>query len=733
MSRLQKLKNNPRGRDLLNAFKSSEDRLKWIVREFSGMKYDDTDAPWKKLLLNYEQDIRILSMHRDDALRRQGCSVLLYSLNEDSRRQLWDMFSDSCAAIRILMLERFQSADRHRLYNTLFRIYLNDPVRTVRTAAYRRIKKDFSDLYSINPDALNFEEKVHCLELLNTRSSHDHNIALEMMKDSRKAVVLSAALYLEKAGSLDKLLRKSTLRDREDLERRIRLLQKAADHQVLSFLEKKENLQKRGALFTALSLYESGCTSPLFSWTMEQIFSLPGNSPVNIEMRERALQTVCSRKDPETLFLIRDLLKDGRSSILPYLLEHLPVEGGLIYYPELKNHLQNKDFPFTNSLIKAFSTLPPALCLSELNQIVRSDALDMAVRGRALIILSRFCEDSCILFILENLHLLNTKEMKILSESVRQWNRESLNAEISILFAQYDASLHQRVIALLAASGNRDFIDEIEEKLLSPQAASRTAALKALMELNHTASLMKMKGLLYDPEPSVRAVCASVLIDWDKEDCFQEIESTLQNTEELEEIHKVILDAVKQSSNVRLIPITARLYREGGMLNDYITETLKDKSSFEDIRVLLPLYEKAGAFSRTCLQNLIRLMKEKGESVLLSMLSQDMFSHAVRDILKATGFTDRMIAQSSSPLYRKRKSAVEALCLIATEEACRALLTSARDISSTIRALSLQALIRAEEKEGMISRFSNHENRKIRRLAAWAASRKEKAGIPVKD
>lgn len=728
MPRLTALKNNSKGIETLRKMIGGSSPHHWMTETLMSMDSNEKDLPWKRLLLAYEEDVLILAMHKDSNLRYHGCSILIYSKNENCRRHLWEMFRDSERAVRILMIRKFQSEDRHRLYNTLFKIYLNDPVPEVRESAFTRITKDFSDLYSINPTALSMEEKIHCLELLNIKSSHDHDLALQLLTDPQPGVVLAAGLYLEKTGTLDSLIQKARLKDHEDIDRRIRLLQTVADHQLISFLEKKENLNNAGSLFTALSLYESGTHSNLFAWTLEQIFNLNDSKAVYLEMKHRALQCLTRQKDPDSLFLIRELLKSQKSEIHSYLLEHLPGEGGIIYYPVLKGFIQDINFPNIDSLYKAFKSIPVNLCLSDLYSLTRNVELNIEIRRRALIILSSFCEYSCTLFMLENLDLLKKDEMKDLAESVLSWNRKAFDRDVSLIFSQPDAALHQSLMELLASAADINYIPEIEEKLLSPQAITRITALHSLQELNSIGSIEKMKGLFYDSEISVKAHTAAVFIDWDKEECFNEIQLLLKDNLELPEIHDIILKAAEKSDNRKLIPIIAGLFSKDGIPEDQLINTLKIKKSSEDIRILTTLYGDSDEYTKECLQFLFKSMGEVAEQILLSLLSDDVSSSDIKEILEKTGFVERMIGNLKSPFPGKRREAADALCRISTQNACRGLLSAARDISLDIRKMALKALFQAQEDKGMLSLLKEDPDKKIKRLAQWTVSKIEKAG-----
>ncbi|MDC7241630.1 MAG: HEAT repeat domain-containing protein, partial [Spirochaetales bacterium] len=563
MPRLTSLKNNDKGRAELQSMRGDRDPVSWLSEVLGALAFQEKDAPWKKLLLiSMEDDLRSLAGSRNPLLRLHACASLIHSDNEKILRILWDLFKDSSREIRIFLAGKMASSDRHRIYNTLFRLYLNDPVLDVRKAAYGRIKKDFSDLYTVQPAALSVSEKIHCLELLETSSSHDHNLALEFMKDPQPGVVLSASLYLEKSGTLDSMIKKARLRDMDDLERRAEVLKRAADHSIVSFLQKKENLDNPGSLYLALTIFEEGTGSRLFAWTLEKIFALGESKRFFIEMKQRALRCLSDRRDPDTLLLIRDLLKTdkNRGIIVPWLLENLPSEGSPVYYPVLKEFLLNREFPYWDSLVKAFKRITLCTCLSDFFTLVMDTSLNMEIRRRALVLLAGYREYSSTLFLMEHLDLMTGEDMKALAPSVQEWNKEVFTSNVVRIFKEPDARLHQGLMELLSASGNREFISQIEEGLQSPVAGTRISALHALRQLDSRDSTDMMKGLFYDGQPGVQAECAAVFIDWNREECFDEVHRLLKDGFEENSLHKIILNGAAESDNYKLLPLLTALF-----------------------------------------------------------------------------------------------------------------------------------------------------------------------------
>lgn len=164
--------------------------------------------------------------------------VMLHDNDDLSRRALRDALSDAHPLVRSTVVKEFQPEDVEWFYNSLRRLYLDDPVLEVRSAAKDRLLKEFSEIYSIDASNLSDVQAFHVLELLADESKQDEDLSLRFAESKNLELRLLAVRHLQKIGTLDRLYAEADLGDRKDLERTEKLLTDAAEVSVTGFLSK---------------------------------------------------------------------------------------------------------------------------------------------------------------------------------------------------------------------------------------------------------------------------------------------------------------------------------------------------------------------------------------------------------------------------------------------------------------------------------------------------------------
>jgi len=597
------------------------------------------------------------------------------------------------------------------------------------------IRKDFADLYSLSPDHLENEEKVHCLELLDTHSAHDHSLALRFLEDSTPGIALAASLYLEKTGTLDRMMKESTESDIDDLKRKLKILKTASDHQITSFLDKRENFKHHGSFYIAVKILNSGIPCSQFSWIIQNILSFDDKTAFSEDLKKGALTCLLRRKDTESFALIKETLDDQktREDHRTILLENLPSAGAGQFYPVLNKFLRDTGFSQFQRLLSAFRKIPLSLCLSDLYTLVRNTGEDREIRKRAILLLSQYKEFSSTLFLIENLFLLNIDEMSNLGTEVFLNNKEHFLYAAGRIFEECDSSLHQKLMHLCSLTGIRDFLPVIEEKLTDSDPESRIRAVWSLRTLNAVESLPALRLLLHDPVQKVRAQTAGALIDWNKSETFQDMIMILNDGHESFSVQESIIDSLGVSGNPKSIEILVSLLESNPVLNEQILASLLHKKSESDIEIIIKLYDSAVPAVKSLLNELFKEMGESVESVLMELLNKTGDLHTSRNIssvLDSTGYVESLIGVLKSASAAKRLDAAEKLSMIGTVKASRGLLYAARDINKNIRILSLKALVRIQQNTEVLTLLENDPDKKVRRYAAWAKERIKAEQLP---
>ena len=686
-------------------------------------------STWKSELRIRRKDELIAFLDDSEALKRLGAiSILIDWEDPVVRGRLWAMFKDSDRNCRSLIIRRFHSSsDRHLLYNSLFEAYISDPVPSIRQSAHLRLRSEFNDLFKVVPKLLSPEQKIHCLELLDPHSSQDHNLALEMLEDERPGIVLAAALFLERTGVLDRLMRDCRRSDNKDFQRRLAILKQASDHQVGAFLAKRKNLKSADSRLLALELFSSGAESPLFIPIVSRLLKDNNQAHDFAILRRKALDCLMQRRDPDSIALQYSFLHHREWELFPILLEGLPAEGMHRFYPILKNCLEDPGFISWEALSKAYSRVPISSCLSDLNMLLRDENKPFLVRKRALSLLIRLGESGTVLYLLEHLDLARPVEGLNLAAQAAEEQPEFFDSCIAAVYDSPDALLHQRMTEFLARSGNNRFIPFLLDQLDSSEPACRSAALRALGLLGEDSELERIKDHLNDLNDDVRVTAAETLLENSGEDIFDPIDALLNDPSESLELKTSLLTALGRSrhpSSLELL-LNLRDWNEEE-LNESLLSNMALKSEPGDMNLMIRAFAEGESGRRELLKDVFLRMGHKSDLRLMELVqssSDPILISSAASVLEKNGYVDVLSAQLHNPLAETRRKAAVKLSLIGSPAACRALLPAARDVNKDIRILSMKALVRLEGSSPFLKELITDPDHRVRRYARWAQRR----------
>ena len=151
----------------------------------------------RKLRESAEQHEELYSrLSRSDfrEMRYLGLSALLALDKNQYDSLFWEAFYDSFYPVRGLIVEQLQNRERNRLFNEIFKKLTGDPRQIIREKAFRRIKKDFSDLFTVRINNFTREEQYRLIMFLDGHTTHDYNILSDFIS-GRDDDLASRALY----------------------------------------------------------------------------------------------------------------------------------------------------------------------------------------------------------------------------------------------------------------------------------------------------------------------------------------------------------------------------------------------------------------------------------------------------------------------------------------------------------------------------------------------------------
>ncbi len=734
---LFQLKNSPAGEQKFQQLMEGSDPSAWIKEFLETNDIPNGREAWKDLLLKWEDTLLLYASQRSPLMRKKSLSILLQSDSIKTGRLLWEALSDSDAGVRALVVKEFQSDDRQKLYNILYRIFLTDPVWDVRKAARNRLKKDFSDLFSINPDHLDRIEKVHCIELLEKGSAMDHDLAYRFLLENEPGISLNASLYLEKEGCLDKLIRQADLSDMEDFQRRLTLLRASAECKISSFMDKSENFQTPGALCIGMELIATGTYSSISEKLIDATMAIKKTTPYIRSVQLMAVKNLLRLTSQESFALIHKIFQDYRhdNEILTLILRNIPVESASQLYSDLIGFLKDKEFSPSEELILSFKRFPLSFCIRDMFQIVRDLSLHPAIRKRALAVLCHHNEKSTILFILENLPVFTKEEINTLGEGASKWSKEEFLTLSDYFLKHPDTSVKNSLITLHSHAGITDFVPQMEEILSDSDPLSRITAVESLARLNQLASLSKIVPLLHDPEEDVRAATAAALINWKREETFLELKEILFDKNETTEVAATIISAWGVSQEITAISMLVPLIELKPSLEELIHHSLLNKGNPEEIEEILKYFKTGTPALRQSLTRFFTKAGEAFEKPLMGILeNQDEIAlhQSVSEILDETGYVDLCINMLRNRKKDIRKKAAQDLILINTRKAWGGLVLAVKDINREIRILAIRAMekLKNSDSQKILQDLLEDPDKKVKKFTQWALEKIEAGKLP---
>lgn len=692
------------------------------------------DFSGEKALAFFQNKITEIREMTGDPLwpsRYFAIKILLYDSADQSKRAIWESINDPHPLIRKTIASEFYPENRDKFYNELFRLYLKDPVREVRTAAKERINRDFTDVYTINIDKLDQYEALHALEHLSPFSKSDEDTALHFLDSDNLELRFSAACFLKERGALNRLIEESDLGDRENIERVDRLLRKSCEVNISSFLEKAIKSDNTGTLYIAAGiLAESGDVS-LIEPVCKQIFSLPQTTKENKELFERALLSLKKRGTEPSFHLLNDYLKKNSSNyeLTSKILEALPSEGAIFFIPTLLSFLEDDHFPVRDELRKSICRMPSDLYILRMLEIIKSDRQEYShvVRKDALKILIQLKKSFCLQTILENLPILPANEAKELAELLVEYDRNEFDRLTALFLKSDDSSVRASIITCLPAVNGKNFLKEIKNALNDADPEIRIASIWALVEFGETKTLSSAVELLRDPVERVRMEVALAIGKNGSEKVLEELRQIIFDENEVQSVKIPAIHGLGFSESLLSIEILCDLLEQTDYFDLPARKALSQKIKKKEITTLINRFKDGSPTLRDKITLVFSEMGEAGEEMMISLLKEDIaaLKPHICQVLEATGFIESQIRFLKHRDPKVRRIAADELSYIGTSSAFRGIVLAARDSNKEVRVAVTRALEELNNDEGteILRSLEEDPDRKVRKYTAWAMER----------
>jgi HEAT repeat protein len=659
--------------------------------------------------------------------------VMLHDEDDLSRRALWEALYDAHPLVRATVVRDFRPEETERFYEECKRLYLNDPVREVRTAAKTRLVADFADTYALEAGELSDVQAFHVLELLDTESKVDENLALHFLESEDLEHRLSAARYLQKTGTLERLFAEADFGDRKGLERSEDLLKKSAEVAVTGYLSVLKDSPSHEQLFLGgriLSRYGDGT---LIAPSLKKAVAIERDTPERSKVRDAVLEAVEKRGRQNSFERAAVELWDRRTDAedCKAILAHLPPRGEQETRKVLFDLLLEEDTGFDEELITAIKKLPSESGIGRMIDIIRSgrENYSYTVRLRALRVLLASKKPYLLQFLLEHLPILPGPEQRNFTVELAGFTGKTFNERVTELLDGPDAKVRAALISALPATEKKEFLKQVRAALGDSDPDVRIAAIWSLAEYGDTRSLNQAADMLRDPVVRVRTEAARALGTYGSDAKLKTFTDILADENEVEPVKRAALQGLGASQSKKAIDVLIAAATEQEDLEEPIVSALRGKISKPELTYLVEQMKDASPKLRDILTEVFKQMGQSGEEVMRELLEEDIASLRtyLNEILESTGYVESIIRKLNHRDPAVRRQAAETLSLIGTKAAFRGIVLAARDPDEEVRVNVTKALetLNTETGKEILEELQNDPEKRVRKYTLWALQRIE--------
>ena len=695
-------------------------------------------------------EIREMTGDPEWASRYFAIKMLIYDQDERSMRAVWDSFKDSHALVRKTVareidkhahpyvaqtiVEDIDKENRKALYSELYNLTLNDPVFEVRSVAKERILKDFTDHYTMDIEKLDNCQVLHIIELLNSSSEDDKNIAIELLGGKDDELRLASARFLSASGDLSRLFAECYLNDKTQLDRNINLLRNACYVNVNDFLKDIRKTDNPGSILAASKLLLEFGGREEINVLSKKVFKLPAEvkkEPEYTEIYKNTLAAIKKYGNDEGIEILKQELFNVREDedLLVLALDGIPGRADFILMPSLINFLKDPGFLLPDQLRAVLVMMPMSETLPEVMDILKKgrDAYSHPVRIQALKLLGEFKKDYCLQNILENLPVFRLEDAREFAKMLSAYAEKLFNERVEKILNSSDAHVRASVIASLPATGKQTFIKDIRSSLKDADPEVRIASIWALLEYQDTKQLNRSSDMLRDPVERVRIEVAKALGRYGSENTLEELKVLINDKNEADVVKIAAMTGLSYCERTTSVDILIdKLSRDEDLINETIT-ALGRKSDKSSVARIIEHFKDAGPALRDHISAAFELMGPDGENSMVELLREDIPSLKpyISQVLESAGFVEATIRFLKHREPKMRKEAADMLSMIGTMSSFRGMVLAARDPDENVRISVTKALeaLNTEEGADILKGLENDPDKKVRKYTLWALER----------
>ncbi|MCL2804389.1 MAG: HEAT repeat domain-containing protein [Treponema sp.] len=731
----------PQLQKVFNNWMLNEGKEKVIRLLAETCRGEEFDSAYGKCLLENNDDagtlLRELTGEPEWFARYFAYKILLLDRETLTERSMEDGINDPHPLIRKILTENI-SFDSEKTWVILWDKLIHDPVYEVRETARKRITKEYMDRYCPKDAALNEEETVRVLELLDPDCQEDRTFAMLSLESGDKAFCYPSAVFLEKCGVLASLIAKITLDDITSLEHTTSLLKKALDVNVSGFLKDYPTGDGAPLLSAARLLAATGTTYEHICYLEKKVFAFFGGKkpdPSTAEIYTKTLEAVIANGNNKAFEILTEELyrRETDPVYLNLILPQISNKTETIFAPILFRYLENAAFPAREELVKLLGTFSPDVILPKVFNILNGSRADNPhiVRISALKILGRMHLPFCLMRILESLPTLTTEETDEFARLIADYPQEMFEEKTRILLATPDARIRASLFTILPITKNDSFMKEIRSSLKDVDPDVRIAAIKALLGFGEIKLLNQETSMLHDPVERVRLAAAEVIAKHGNASAMEILKTITANPNETDVVRLSVIAGLGQASGAEGISILVSVLDSFEDFRIHAEKALAMRTTRRDITQLIEIFKDAEPHLREKLIPVFKAQGKKAEPQILEILKDDVssFKPYLVKILEETGYIDETKRRLSKRNVEIRREAAMLLSLLDTLPAFRGLVLAAKDPDQEVRVCVVKALEKLKNDKGtspsrdILEKLKDDPDSRIRKYTYWALER----------
>lgn len=706
-----------------------EHGMRVFARSSNGENFDGKAN--LEVLRDFIDEIREVTGDPEWNARFFAINVLIHDGSERSLRPVIDAFQDPHPLIRKTVIQGIDAASVPDLYERLEDMLIHDASYEVRQAAWERIQKDFLDQYQVvDVASLTNTEAYHVLDFL-VPGREDHiNLAIGLLDSDNLELRHPAAAFLERNSWLLDTLNEAELSDRSDLERRLRLLSKAAEVQVSEFL--LHTATKPASLLLAIQLLKTYGQLSIIPPLVERAFNNFSGS--NEEVWQEAVMLLNARQtESGNALMIKELDRHRyNQKKAAFMLDELNITTDRSMAALLFSLLTDARFEARTNLVSAMSRFDVAALLPELKAILQAERgrFSHQVRIDALRVVASYQLPYLVQMILEQLPTLPLPEARDFASLLQVYAGQDFSSRVDELISQPDGKIRSAVIASVPLDEKKRIIKEIRAAIKDAEPEVRISAVWALIEVEETRTINQSLDLLRDPVARVREAAAQAIGTYGSDASIQQLFAIIQDEHEVESVKRAGIAGLGASDSAKAVELLVNLLGdsdESSKLLGDIKQSIAAKPDKRRISLLLEHLRDAEAGLRDRIVEVFVMMGEHAEAPVRNLMEEDIagLKPYLNEVLERTGFIELMIRRLGHRDPRVRRVAADFLAKVGSLPSFRGIVLAARDPDEEVRVQVTKALehLNTQEGENILSELRQDPQRRVRKYTEWALQR----------